>query len=126
MRKPRINIAFIGPTGHGKSTTAGHFLNKCGKVLGQRFKKVMTEISLESKEFNDEVNYAWLLDTLSAERVRGLSINCGIVGFETDKFEFSLIDTPGHKDFSREMIKGISLADFAVFGNIFFSLLRLV
>ena len=58
--------------------------------------------------------YAWVMDKLRAEREQGLTIDFNIDKFETEKHIVTLIDTPGHTSYTKNMISGVNMADVAI------------
>jgi bifunctional enzyme CysN/CysC len=108
-----LRFITCGSVDDGKSTLIGRMLYD-SKLL---FEDQLTTIEKDSKKWGtqgDEIDFALLVDGLAAEREQGITIDVAYRFFATEHRKFIVADTPGHEQYTRNMVTGASTADAAV------------
>jgi bifunctional enzyme CysN/CysC len=106
-----LRVATAGSVDDGKSTLIGRLLLETEQVLDDQLEHV-ERVSLGRGD--TYVNLALLTDGLRAEREQGITIDVAYRYFQTPRRKFILADTPGHEQYTRNMVTGASTADVAV------------
>src|SRR5947208_3533740 len=106
-----LRFATAGSVDDGKSTLIGRLLYDSKAI----FEDQLESVERTSRERGDEyTNLALLTDGLRAEREQGITIDVAYRYFATPKRKFIIADTPGHTQYTRNMVTGASTADLAI------------
>ncbi|GAK57919.1 sulfate adenylyltransferase subunit 1 [Candidatus Vecturithrix granuli] len=109
--KTLLRFVTTGSVDDGKSTLIGRLLYETKTIYEDQLAAVE---KTSKKKGYEEVDLALLLDGLSAEREQGITIDVAYRYFETSKRKFIIADTPGHEQYTRNMVTGASTADLAI------------
>src|ERR1700758_4766901 len=111
--KSLLRFITCGSVDDGKSTLIGRLLYESQML----FEDQMAALEADSKKVGtqgEELDFALLLDGLAAEREQGITIYVAYRFFSTDTRKYIVADTPGHEQYTRNMVTGASTADCAV------------
>lgn len=106
-----LRFTTAGSVDDGKSTLIGRLLYDSKSIFEDQMEAVETA---SKSRGNEEVNLALLTDGLRAEREQGITIDVAYRYFATPRRKFIIADTPGHIEYTRNMVTGASTADLAV------------
>jgi bifunctional enzyme CysN/CysC len=111
--KSLLRFLTCGSVDDGKSTLIGRLLYDSKMI----FEDQLAALEADSKKVGTqggEIDFALLVDGLAAEREQGITIDVAYRFFSTDKRKFIVADTPGHEQYTRNMVTGASTADAAI------------
>ena len=113
--RPKDLLRFVtcGSVDDGKSTLLGRLLHDCGLVPDDQ----LEALAADSRRFGTQgeaLDFALLLDGLSAEREQGITIDVAYRFFATEARSFIVADAPGHEQYTRNLVTGASTAELAV------------
>ena len=113
QKKSLLRFITCGSVDDGKSTLIGRLLYD-SKLL---FEDQLSQLASDSRKLGTQggaLDFALLVDGLSAEREQGITIDVAYRFFSTERRKFIVADTPGHEQYTRNMVTGASTADLAV------------
>ena len=113
QHKTMLRFITCGSVDDGKSTLIGRLLYDAKMI----FEDQLAALEADSKRMGtqgQEIDFALLVDGLAAEREQGITIDVAYRFFATEKRKFIVADTPGHEQYTRNMVTGASTADLAV------------
>jgi sulfate adenylyltransferase large subunit len=106
-----LRIATAGSVDDGKSTLIGRLLYDSKQILTDQLEHVM---QTSERRGDGYLNLALLTDGLRAEREQGITIDVAYRYFQTPRRKFIIADTPGHEQYTRNMVTGASTADLSI------------
>jgi sulfate adenylyltransferase subunit 1 len=106
-----LRIATAGSVDDGKSTLIGRLLHDSKAILEDQMAHV---VETSERRGDGYLNLALLTDGLRAEREQGITIDVAYRYFQTTRRKFIIADTPGHEQYTRNMVTGASTADLSI------------
>src|SRR6516162_5696272 len=106
-----LRFATAGSVDDGKSTLIGRLLHDSKSIFEDQLEHV---VQTSERRGDGYVNLALLTDGLRAEREQGITIDVAYRYFQTPRRKFVIADTPGHEQYTRNMVTGASTADLSV------------
>ncbi|ASQ89834.1 sulfate adenylyltransferase subunit CysN [Prosthecochloris sp. GSB1] len=113
QQKDLLRFLTAGSVDDGKSTLIGRLLFDSKKIYEDQLAALERD-NLREGHAGDDMDYALLLDGLKAEREQGITIDVAYRYFSTNRRKFIIADTPGHEQYTRNMVTGASTADLVI------------
>jgi bifunctional enzyme CysN/CysC len=113
QHKSLLRFITCGSVDDGKSTLIGRLLYDSKMIFEDQLAALKND-SIKHGTQGEEIDFALLVDGLAAEREQGITIDVAYRFFTTEKRKFIVADTPGHEQYTRNMVTGASTADLAV------------
>ena len=113
-KKDLLRLLTAGSVDDGKSTLIGRLLFDSKKLYEDQLSALERDSQRVGNAGAGQIDYALLLDGLKAEREQGITIDVAYRYFSTNKRKFIIADTPGHEQYTRNMITGGSTANLAI------------
>ncbi len=110
MDPESLSFVLIGHVDHGKSTLIGRLLYDTGSLPEGKLEEIKAAAEAEGRQ----MEFGNIVDHLSEERERGITIDTAQTFFSSDRRDYVIIDAPGHKQFIKNMITGASQAEAVV------------
>ena len=113
QNKSLLRFITCGSVDDGKSTLIGRLLYDSKMIFEDQLASLEADSARHGTQ-GEEIDFALLVDGLAAEREQGITIDVAYRFFTTEKRKFIVADTPGHEQYTRNMVTGASTADLAV------------
>lgn len=110
MENEHLKFVIVGHVDHGKSTLIGRLFFDTDSLPKEKIEEVRAVCEALGKEFE----FAYIMDHLEEERSQGITIDTTQTFFHTNKRDYVIIDAPGHREFTKNMITGASQAEAAI------------